>query len=79
MTSSHQSQENVEYYTSLLRLVLTLERLYSDMFCQACDDIVALSKLTDDWVNQTIRNSSEPGLETARNILKRIDDRDKYK
>ena len=56
-----------------------MERLYSDMFTQACDDVVALSKLTDDWVNQTIRNSSEPGLETARDILKRVDDRDKYK
>lgn len=46
---------------------------------EACDDVVALSKLTDEWVNQTIRNSSEPGLEKARDILKRIDDRDKYK
>ena len=69
----------MEYSTSLLRLVFALERLYSDMFTQACDDVVALSKLTDDWVNQTIRNSSEPGLETARDILKRVDDRDKYK
>eukprot|EP00092_Neocalanus_flemingeri_P022108 GFUD01023983.1.p1 GENE.GFUD01023983.1~~GFUD01023983.1.p1 ORF type:complete len:491 (+),score=131.99 GFUD01023983.1:108-1580(+) len=46
---------------------------------EACEDVVALSKLTDEWVNQSIRNSSDPGLEEARNILKRIDDRDKYK
>jgi len=46
---------------------------------EACDDATALSKLTDDWINQTIRNSSDPGLEKARQILKRIDDRDKYK
>jgi len=46
---------------------------------EACDDVVALSKLTDDWVNQSIRNSSGPGLEQARSILKRIDDREKYK
>ena len=58
---------------------MAFERLHFDMFAQACDDVVALSKLTDDWVNQTIRNSSEPGLETARDILKRVDDRDKYK
>jgi len=46
---------------------------------EACDDVVALSKLTDDWVNQSIRNSSGQGLEQARSILKRIDDREKYK
>ena len=46
---------------------------------QACEDPVALSKLTDDWINQTIRNSSNPELERARNIMKRIDDREKYK
>jgi len=46
---------------------------------EACEDPVALSKLTDDWINQTIRNSSNPELERARNIMKRIDDREKYK
>jgi len=46
---------------------------------EACEDAVALSKLTDEWVNQSIKNSSDPALEQARHILKRIDDRDQYK
>jgi len=46
---------------------------------QACEDVKGLSQLTDEWVNQAIRNSTDPSLETARKILKRIDDRDLYK
>ena len=45
----------------------------------ACQDPEGLVQLTDEWVNQTIRNSSDPGLGKARMILKRIDDRDTYK
>jgi len=45
----------------------------------ACQDPEGLVQLTDEWVNQTIRNSSDPGLREARMILKRIDDRDTYK
>ena len=46
---------------------------------QACDDVEALSKLTDDWGNQTIRNSTHPGRALARSIMQRIDTRDKYR
>ena len=54
-------------------------KIRPDNFLQACQDVEALQKLTDEWLNQSIRNSSDPGLEKARQILKRIDDRDKYK
>ena len=46
---------------------------------EACEDVESLQKMTDEWVNQTIRNSSDPGMGKARELLKRIDDRDKYK
>merc|ERR1719474_524576 len=46
---------------------------------QACEDVKGLCQLTDEWVNQVIRNSTDPFLETARKILRRIDDRDLYK
>ena len=59
--------------------IINFKHLENILNVEACDDATALSKLTDDWINQTIRNSSDPGLEKARQILKRIDDRDKYK
>jgi len=46
---------------------------------EAANDVESLQKLTDDWVNQSIKNSSDPALAPAQRILKRIDDRDKYK
>jgi len=52
-------------------------RTYS--LSEAVNDVESLQKLTDDWVIQSIKNSSDPKLAPARKILKRIDDRDKYK
>lgn len=46
---------------------------------RACEDEVALSKLTDDWVMQTIRNSESEDLKPARDLLRRIDQRKIYK
>jgi len=46
---------------------------------EAVKDVECLQKPTDDWVNQAIKNSDDPALAPARQILRRIDDRDKYK
>ena len=46
---------------------------------KACQDEVALAKLTDDWIHQSIRNSSSEELAPARAVLKRIDQRKMYK
>ena len=45
----------------------------------ACQDEVALSKLTDEWVMQSIRNSNTEDLKPARDLLRRIDQRKIYK
>ena len=44
----------------------------------SCQDEVALSKLTDDWVMQSIRNSDTEDLKPARDLLRRIDQRKIY-
>jgi len=46
---------------------------------KACEDEVALSKLTDEWVMQSIRNSVGEDLKPARDLLLRIDQRKMYK
>ena len=46
---------------------------------EACTDEVAQAKLTEGWLHQTIRNSSEPGLAAARALLLRIDQRKMYR
>ena len=46
---------------------------------RACEDEVALSKLTEGWILQCIRNSTTPELKPARDLLKRIDTRKLYK
>ena len=45
---------------------------------EACDDEVALSRLTDDWVLQSVRNSVAEELGPARDLLRRIDQRKIY-
>jgi len=51
------------------------------MLClsKACEDEVALAKLTEGWLHQTIRNSSDPDLAAARSLLLRIDQRKMYR
>ena len=46
---------------------------------KACEDEVALAKLTEGWLHQTIRNSSDPDLAAARSLLLRIDQRKMYR
>ena len=46
---------------------------------EAHQDEVALARLTDDWLHQTIRNSTSGDLEPARDLLRRIDQRQLYK
>lgn len=46
---------------------------------KACEDELALSKLTDEWVMQSIRNSEDQDLQEARDLLQRIDQRKMYK
>ena len=46
---------------------------------EACMDEVALARLTEGWLHQTIRNSTEPGLAAARALLLRIDQRKMYR
>ena len=45
---------------------------------EAWRDVVALAKLSDDVVNQTIRYSEDPNMAKARNLLDRIDMRRLY-
>ena len=45
---------------------------------EAWRDVVALGKLTDDVVNQTIRHSDDPKMAEARSLLERIDARRLY-
>lgn len=51
-------------------------RMYS--LSEACKDVVALSKLTDEVVNQTILHSEDPALASSRRLLERIANRDLY-
>ena len=46
---------------------------------EACMDEVALARLTEGWLHQTIRNSTEPALAAARALLLRIDQRKMYR
>ena len=46
---------------------------------EACMDEVALARLTEGWLHQTIRNSTDPGLAAARALLLRIDQRKMYR
>ena len=46
---------------------------------EACMDEVALARLTEGWLHQTIRNSGDPGLAAARALLLRIDQRKMYR
>jgi len=46
---------------------------------RACEDEVALSKLTEGWILQCIRNSTTVELQPARELLRRIDTRKLYK
>ena len=46
---------------------------------RACEDEVALAKLTDGWILQTVRNSTSGELQPARTLLSRIDRRKLYK
>ena len=46
---------------------------------EACMDEVALSRLTEGWLHQTIRNSTDPNLAAARALLLRIDQRKMYR
>jgi hypothetical protein len=45
----------------------------------ACRDEVALARLTEGWIHQTIRNSAGPALAPARDLLRRIDQRRMYR
>ena len=45
----------------------------------ACQDEVALKKLTDEWIMQSIRNSESSELKPARELLRRIDQRELYR
>lgn len=45
---------------------------------EACDDVSAFVKLTDEWLNQTIVNSDNPQLKESRNLLLRISKREFY-
>ena len=46
---------------------------------EAAKDAKSLVRLTDEWVNQTILNSEEVNLQGARDILERIQRREKYR
>ena len=46
---------------------------------EAAQDVTCLVRLTDEWVNQTILNSEDEGMQKARNILERIQSRKTYR
>lgn len=46
---------------------------------EAAKDVKSLVRLTDEWVNQTILNSEDEGLQKARDILERIQSRKTYR
>ena len=46
---------------------------------RACQDEVALAKLTDGWLHGQIRNSEGEQMRPARDLLKRIQHRKNYR
>ena len=46
---------------------------------EAAKDVKSLVRLTDEWVNQTILYSDSQELQKARDILERIQKRQRYK
>ena len=46
---------------------------------EAAKDVKSLVRLTDEYVNQTILNSEDKGLQKARDILERVEKRQTYR
>ena len=46
---------------------------------EAAKDVKSLVRLTDEYVNQTILNSEDEGMQKAREILERVQTRQTYR